>query len=231
MMLTLWVRIAGPSALKPLRGGNNVLQRDLTAPPHPVPAFSGVPACPDLNLCPPFNSASARSISNSTLKTLRTQILAQPSLHIDIFGMLDAVAIRLESARKEMAAAHGGAWKNDIWDHAAEMMRIKKGKVEKWCEIVDVLSGEAVTRLTDASNGVDEWSGEITDFLQRRGVEGFDWLTSNNGQENGQWENDLFTEILNGTRTSALFDASGWDTDMLDDTGTMGGPTIEHEIN
>ena len=232
MMLTLWSRLAGPSAIKPRRGGNTVFQKDITAPPQPVAAFSGVRTCPDLSLCQPFTPASAPSVEFQTLKTLRAQILAQHSLHIDIFGTLDAVAVRLGSARKEMAAAHGGAWKNDIWDHAAEMMKIKKGKVEKWCEIVDVLSSETGTRLTDASNGVDEWSGEIMNFMQQRGIDGFDWLTSNNSQEDGQWENDLFAEILSDIHAPVLLDPSGgWDTDILDDTGAMGGQIIEYDMN
>ncbi|CZT49926.1 uncharacterized protein RSE6_10832 [Rhynchosporium secalis] len=41
-------------------------------------------------------------------------------------------ATRFEAAKSEMSAAQGGVWKNSFWDLAAEKLRMKRIRIEKW---------------------------------------------------------------------------------------------------
>jgi len=79
-----------------------------------------------------------------TRVTLKAQILTQPELQIDVLGVLEAMALRLESATKEITAAQGGVWINVLWERAAKRLKMKRTKFEKWSEIVTIVGGEGI---------------------------------------------------------------------------------------
>jgi hypothetical protein len=54
------------------------------------------------------------------------------------------MASRFESARREITAAHGGVWRNGLWDLAADKVRVKKALVDRWAEVVNLYGGEAL---------------------------------------------------------------------------------------
>lgn len=50
----------------------------------------------------------------------------------DTGAILDTIATRFLAAKQEMAVAHGGLWKNDMWDLAARKLRVKREMLGKW---------------------------------------------------------------------------------------------------
>ncbi|KAK3381012.1 hypothetical protein B0H63DRAFT_195525 [Podospora didyma] len=165
MMLTRWSKIAGPGAF------NLAATATATAAPSwkeddATPAFSGVQSCPDLSSAPPQQPpatteaacappAEVDSAHQTPLNApLRTRVLArEPGLWLDVFGILDTMAVRFEAAKKEMTIAQGRPWENDTWDLAAKQIKIKKSKIEKWCRIV-VAASAAVA--ASSSRGGEE---------------------------------------------------------------------------
>ncbi len=173
MMLSRWARVAGPSAVKLSSAGMAVSQKEFTILPRPTPALSGVPSCPDLSLPRPPASLPTQVVSAQILNTLRANVAAQPNLQVDVLGILDTMAARFEAAKKEMAAAQGVEWENDTWDFAAEHSRMKKARVEKWCEVVAMAaSGEGTTPLTDAHDSGYEGTREAITMSPGRSVDG-----------------------------------------------------------
>ena len=205
MMLSRWVRVAGPSAVKLSSAGTAVSQKEFKVPRQPTPALSGVPSCPDLSLPGPLASLSTQVVSAQILNTLRAKVTAQPNLQVDILGILDTMAVRFEAAKKEMTAAQGVDWENDTWDFAAEHLKMKKARVEKWCEMVAMAAGEGGSRLTDTHDSVYEGSREAINVLAGRSVDDFGWATSGYDWDNMQWESAMFDEILQDIHTGAVF--------------------------
>jgi hypothetical protein len=201
MMLSRWVRVAGPIAVKLSSVGTAVPQKDFTVPWQPLPALSGVPSCPDLSLPRPPASIPTQVVSAQILNTLRAKVAAQPSLQVDVLGILDLMAARFEAAKKEMAAAQGVDWENDTWDFAAEHLKMKKARVEKWCEMITMAAGEGRSPLTDAHDSVYEGRREAINMLPGRSVDDFGWLTSGYEWDNMQWESAVFDEILQDIHT------------------------------
>ncbi|KAF2675696.1 hypothetical protein K458DRAFT_437813 [Lentithecium fluviatile CBS 122367] len=200
MMLSRWVRVAGPSAVKLSTAGSAVSQKEFTGPWKPTPALSGVPSCPDLSLPRPPASLFAQVASAQILNTLRAKVAAQSHLQVDVLGILDTMGARFEAAKKEMAAAQGVDWENDTWDFAAEHLKMKKARVEKWCEMVAMAAGRG-SPLTDAHDSVYEESREAIDTLPERGVDDFGWVASGYDWDNMQWESVMFDEILQDIHT------------------------------
>jgi hypothetical protein len=201
MMLTRWVRVAGASAVKHCSAGTAVSQKDIAIPWRPTPALSGVPSCPDLSLPRPETSHATQVVSDEILNTLRAKVAAQPNLQVDILGILDIMAARFEAAKKEMAAAQGIEWENDTWDFAAEHLRMKKARIEKWCEVVAMAAGEGRSPLTDAHDSAYEGSREDTNLLPERSFDDFGWVTSGSEWDSMQWESAMFDEILQDIHT------------------------------
>lgn len=115
------------------------------------------------------------------------------------------MAARFEAAKKEMAAAQGVDWENDTWDFAAEHLKMKKARVEKWCEMVAMAAGEGKSPLTDAHDSVYEGSREAINTLAGRSVDGLECVTSDYDWDNMQWESAMFDEILQDIHTGAVF--------------------------
>ena len=217
MMLSRWVRVAGPGVVKLSSAGTAVSQKDFTLPWQPTPALSGVPSCPDLSLPTPPASEFTQVVSAQILNTLRAKVTAQPNLQVDILGILDTMVARFEAAKKEIAAAQGVDWENDTWDFAAEHLKMKKARIEKWCEMVAIAAGEGRSPLTDAHNSVYEESREAINMSTGRSVDGLDWVTSGYNWDNMQWESAMFDEIVQDFDTGAIFKSVDWNTGMLDD--------------
>ncbi|KAF2649678.1 hypothetical protein K491DRAFT_697917 [Lophiostoma macrostomum CBS 122681] len=205
MMLSRWVRVAGPSAVKLSGVGTAVSQRESKVPWPPTPALSGVPSCPDLGLPRPPASLSTQLVSAQILNTLRANVIAQPNLQVDILGILDTMGSRFEAAKKEMAAAQGVDWQNDTWDYAAEHLKMKKVRVEKWCEMVAMATDEGRSVPTDADDSVHEGSGEAIDKLAGQSVDSLGWAIPGYDWDNVQWESAMFDEILQDFHTGAVF--------------------------
>ena len=217
MMLSRWVRVAGPSAVKLSRTSTGVSQKEFTAPWKPTPALSGVPSCPDLSLPRPPASPSTHVVSAQILNTLRAKVIAQSNLHLDVLGILDTMGARFEAAKKEMAAAQGLDWENDTWDFAAEHLKMKKARVEKWCEMVAIAADEGRSSLTDTNDSIYQGSREAVNMLAGRSVDDFGWVTSGYNLDNMQWESAMFDEILQDIHTGAIFEPIDWNTGMLVD--------------
>lgn len=130
------------------------------------------------------------------LNTLRAKIAAQSNLQIDILGVLDIMAARFEAAKKEMTAAQGLEWKNDTWDLAAEHLKMKKSRIERWCDTVAVAAGGGRSSPADITSSNSEESTGTTDLLQDQGIDGFEWGNPDYDWVNMQWESVLFDEIL-----------------------------------
>jgi hypothetical protein len=195
MMLSRWVRVAGPGAVKLSSAGTAVSQKEFT-PWQPPPALSGVPSCPDLSLPRPPASSSTHVVSAQILNTLRAKVTAQPNLQVDILGIFDTMGARFEAAKKEMAAAQGVDWENDTWDFAAEHLKLKKARVEKWCEMVAMAAGEGRSPRPDAHDSVYEGGREATNMSPGRSVDDFGWVASGYDWDNMQWESAMFDELL-----------------------------------
>lgn len=184
MMLTRWVKVAGTTAIKLCNPGSAIL------PEQSTPALSGVPSCPDLSLpkLPPAASGSTQ-ISAQILKRLRKNIATQPELQVDVLGVLDKMITRFEAAKTEMSAAQGLVWENDIWDVAAEHARLKKSRIERWCETIAMVAGDVENLVADANDSYDR-GREATDIP----TPGYDW-------DNLQWESVMFDEFLQDIHT------------------------------
>ncbi|KAK4936892.1 hypothetical protein LTR10_022349 [Elasticomyces elasticus] len=226
MMLSRWARVAGPSAVKPPSAGTAVSpQKEYTVPEQPTPALSGVPSCPDLSLPRPPASASTQVVSAQILNTLRAQVTAQPNLQVDICAILDTMAVRFEAAKDEMAAAQGLDWENDTWDLAAEHLKKKKARVEKWYEIVAMAAaGEGRSPLTNAYDSVYEGGRETMGMSTGQSGNGFEWLISGYDLDNVQWESAMFDEIMQDIHPGA------GNTGMPVDMGFVGGLDIEADV-
>lgn len=197
MMLSRWVRIAGPSAIKFCSAGTAASQRKFT-----VPALSGVPSCPDLTLPTFSTSQSTQVVSTQILNTLRAKVAAQSDLQVDILGILDTMAVRFEAAKKEMAAAQGVDWENDTWDYAAEHSRMKKARIEKWCEIVAMAAaGEGRSSPTGTHRSINEGNRDAMDTLPAITADDFEWAASGYDWDSMQWESALFDELLQDIHT------------------------------
>ncbi|KAL2071925.1 hypothetical protein VTL71DRAFT_13160 [Oculimacula yallundae] len=205
MMLSRWVRLAGPSAIQTSGSGINILHK---ASPHFLrapPALSGVPACPNLGLPkPPALSISTQVASIQIINTLRTEIDAQPHLQIDVLGILDIMAARFEAAKKEMNAAQGLDWENVMWDLAAEHLRMKKARVEKWCEAVAIAPHEGRTPPFHAYDNYNEANSKVADMFSGKVSDDPQWLTSAYDWDIMDWESNLFDDIFQDIHTGAF---------------------------
>lgn len=130
------------------------------------------------------------------------------------------MVIRCEAAKKEMAAAQGVVWENDTWDLAAEHLKMKRLRLEKWCEIVAIVASKERLRSVDASSSINEESGRILNMPGGPTINYFDWPVSSNDPGNIHWESDLFDEIMKDIHPEGLLDTPGdWGTGILDNMG------------
>ncbi|KAH8664742.1 hypothetical protein BX600DRAFT_303330 [Xylariales sp. PMI_506] len=213
MMIVRWVRLAGPNAFTLSSGGTNMSRKEFSVSQQPIQAFSGVPSCPDLSLDSPAALFPSQGVPAQMFNTLRDQVLSQPDLQVDIYGILGTMEIRFKAAKNEMAAAHGVAWENDMWDLAAEQMKTKKARIEKWCEILTTVANEGSSRMADTHRNDNETTGETGYLFRERSVNGLEWQFPGSYQNNMQWENDLFDDLMRDMHMGAVNNTSGdWNT-------------------
>ncbi|KAK7967648.1 uncharacterized protein PG986_001925 [Apiospora aurea] len=91
--------------------------------------------------------------------TIKSHILAQPELHLDIVGILRALVARLEEARAALDEAHDGL-ENNIWDLAAKKIGITRLKLERWAEIVATMGMEGLLTRRHERDGSGSGSEE-----------------------------------------------------------------------
>jgi hypothetical protein len=222
MMLSRWVRITGSSAVTLFGTGSSEVQNRRPRALGPTPALSGVPPCPDLGLARPPASSAAQVVSAQILSTLRTGVTAQPNLQINVCAILDTMAARFEAAKEEMTAAQGAEWENDTWGLAAEHLRLKKAKVEKWCEVVAIGGGGTRSTLTDVHDSIRGQDRETMNISTGPSVDGFEWLTPGYDHDDVQWESAMFDEILRDIHPGAGSNSSAdWDADMPFEMGGL----------
>lgn len=214
-MLTRWIRIAGPGAVKPSSTSMVVSQRTSTAP-QPTPSLSGVPPCPDLSLPRPSASQSTHAASAQILDTLRANIAKQPDLQIDILGVFDTMAARFEAAKREMTAAQGLDWENNTWDFAAKHMKMKKARVEKWCGVVNSAAASGINPLTDSDVTIHEERQQAMSLVPGQNVDDFEWASSSYGWDNMQWESAIFDEILRDIHNGPAFKPLDYNSEILE---------------
>ncbi|KAF7563265.1 hypothetical protein G7046_g853 [Stylonectria norvegica] len=198
--LTRWVRVVGPTAVKIPTTDTTASKKESSVPRQPLPAFSGIASCPNLS-----SLQSSVETSVQTLDVVKAQITAQLQLRFDVFGILDAMVVRFEAASEEMKAAQGGMWYNDTWDLAADHVKVKKMKIEKWCAISASVASERRHRVANTSHD-DEMRGGIEDTLGGGSLDEFDWLLSEENMENRQWQNDLLDGLLLDADIEAFLD-------------------------
>jgi len=217
--LIRWVRVAGPSAIKPSIVSTAASQTEFAAPWQQLPALNGVPPCPDLSVQRPPVPAPAQVVSAQILNALRAQIITQPNLQVDMLGVLDTMVARFEAAKKEITAAQGLDWENETWDFAAKQMKMKKARVEKWR---DAATAAAAEGRTDVDHTISQGRGETANH-----IEDIEWWTPGFDLENMQWESAMFDEIMQDMHTGgAVFKSSvDWSTGLLVDIGSESGPS------
>ncbi|KIW22422.1 uncharacterized protein PV07_12309 [Cladophialophora immunda] len=207
--LVEWVRLCGPAAVRfssTGTAGASLSRKEATTLLQPLPSFIGVPPCPELVAPqPPASASDSSCYAQTILNLLRSEVFAQPQLRVDALGIAEAMAGRFESAKNEMAAAHGGVWENDLWDAAAQQMRMKKARVEKWCESAGAagIDGENQPLAIPLDHGEATpawWSSDKSE--------------SHGGQDHWQWASDAF----DGMDDTAFIEISGtWSTDRVGD--------------
>ena len=224
MALSWWARVAGPSVVTVSSVGTASSQKDAVMPRQPVPAFSGLPACPDLSLPQPYGPSSGQMLG-----TLRADILARPELQFDVFAVLGTMATRFESAKKEMAAAHGGAWENDTWDLAADHINLKSFRVQKWCETISTGTSCGANWPSDGHGRYDVDGRTAVTTSQEQSISDLEWFGSSNYQEYVQWETSLFNDIMAGIESRANCDTDSRGTVARDDAGSTGRVQVTEE--
>ncbi|KAI1464424.1 uncharacterized protein F4812DRAFT_211542 [Daldinia caldariorum] len=78
----------------------------------------------------------------AAVRTIRSHILSQPELRIDVCSILQGMVTRFEQAREAYEKKRGSTLENDIWDVAARKLRSTRSKVERWAEMVATAGGE-----------------------------------------------------------------------------------------
>ncbi|KFA81258.1 hypothetical protein S40288_09989 [Stachybotrys chartarum IBT 40288] len=152
--LIQWARLFGPDAVSFCRTGRSSSGlKPRNNPRQYVPVFMGLTPCPELGLSMATAKPSGFNLpTQPTLGMIRAEVFVRPELQVDIIGIAEAMANRFEAAKKEMAAAQGGVWNNDTWNAAAEQMRYKISRIEKWCDVAAAAEHEA-SQLLDFSGG------------------------------------------------------------------------------
>ncbi|XDG08922.1 hypothetical protein ABKA04_008537 [Annulohypoxylon sp. FPYF3050] len=103
---------------------------------------------------PPLKARDIDPAIPAAVHAIRTHLLSQPELHIDVPGILQAMASRFEMAQAASQRLGGGEkpWENDTWDMAAKKIKGTRLKLERWAELVAAADSER--RKPGSSAGV-----------------------------------------------------------------------------
>ena len=84
----------------------------------------------------------------------------------------------------------------------------------------------------DIRDIAEEGNRESMNTLGRHSIGGVEWLVSKGEEGNGQWESDLFDELMGDIHTTDIIDMPNvWSADILDDMGLMGGPHMGKDLH
>lgn len=139
-MLSRWAKLSGPDpghipATAPSSEIQNVRTSVTPSPAQEIMYQHPDPAVP------------------AAVSVIKTHFLAQPDLQIDILGILQAMAVRFEGARRDVASQQGVEWENNMWELAARKIHLTRLKLERWADIVASIGGET---LLGKRNGVSD---------------------------------------------------------------------------
>ncbi|KAI1205588.1 uncharacterized protein F4807DRAFT_442303 [Annulohypoxylon truncatum] len=190
-MLARWSKLSSPD-------------RSFKLAPNPASAqmVRNDPGCGGAALVP-VPALRAKDIDPaipSAVHAIRTHLLSQPELHIDVPGILQAMASRFEQAQAESQKQGGVPWDNDTWDMAAKKIKGTRLKLERWAELVAAADSER--RKPGLSTGTGVGGGQ--DLNAGQGMDGNWNMDSSSGLDvDGQpsyeewnpgisWANDFF---------------------------------------
>ncbi|KAI1334614.1 hypothetical protein F5Y15DRAFT_409568 [Xylariaceae sp. FL0016] len=181
---------------------------------------------------PMFRSRDTDPAIPAVVSAIKAHFLSQPELQIDILGILQAMVVRFEQARREVSSRQGGMWDNNIWDLAARKISITRLKLERWAEIVASMGGESLlgrrydstaTSMTGDSDLSEppldrQWPVPMVDGLE---VEHCVPPNHEGWPSNVSWANDLFEGL--GLDQNFFFDGPGdYGTVVLNSLGPSG---------
>ncbi|KAI1138017.1 hypothetical protein F5Y05DRAFT_404330 [Hypoxylon sp. FL0543] len=170
---------------------------------------------------PPFGAKDIDPAIPAAVHAIGNHLLSQPELHIDVPGILEAMASRFEKAREVSEKQGDTLWENDTWDMAAKKIKGTRLKLERWAELVAAADSE---RRKPESSVEANIAGE-TDLSNTQDMEG-NWPTVPQGSDVSAqpqhevwspgflWTNDFFDGF--SMDQSFFFDGPGdYGTAML----------------
>ncbi|KAI1105548.1 hypothetical protein F4804DRAFT_303786 [Jackrogersella minutella] len=142
-MLARWSKLSSPDR-------SPSLNSTATAP---VPIVRSDPGCSGaaMVLVTSLGSKDTPTIPTA-VHAIRTHLISQPELHIDVPGILQDMASRFEKAREVSEKQDGVAWENDTWNMAARKIKGTCLKLERWAELV--VAADRERRKPGSSAGV-----------------------------------------------------------------------------
>ncbi|KAI0170013.1 hypothetical protein GGR52DRAFT_492021 [Hypoxylon sp. FL1284] len=166
---------------------------------------------------------------SGAVRAIRSHLLSQPELQIDVPAVFQAMAARFEQARPASEKQSGGArWDNDIWDLAAKKIRETCLKLERWAELVAAAGAEnrrphssTTANAAGEPYSADNHGAEATWPVDTQGMD--TCVNEEDWSSNNPWGNDFFDAL--GLDQNFFFDAPGdyYSTAVLNSLGPSGG--------
>ncbi|XXH06176.1 hypothetical protein Hte_012622 [Hypoxylon texense] len=223
IMLARWSKLSSPSPNLPSTSTAG-------APGTGPPIVRDDPGCSTAALAPApvLRAKDIDPAIPGAVRAIRSHLLSQPELQIDVPVILQTMAARFEQAREVSAKQSGGVvWENDIWDLAARKIKGTRSKLERWAELVAAAGAES--RRPESSTDAGAAAGE-PDPASSHGVEGswpmesqnMDVCVNENGwSSDNPWGNDFF-DVLSLDQ-NFFFDGPGdYGTAVLNSLGDSG---------
>ncbi|OTA52036.1 putative C6 transcription factor [Hypoxylon sp. EC38] len=138
------------------------------------PSCSGAAMMP----VPPLGTKDIDPAIPAAVHAIRTHLLSQPALYIDVPGILQAMASRFEKAREVSEKQGDLVWENDTWDMAAKKIKGTRLKLERWAELVAAADSER--RKPESS--VEASIPAESDLSNGQGIEG-NWPMAPSGTD------------------------------------------------
>ncbi|KAI1374342.1 hypothetical protein F4677DRAFT_177188 [Hypoxylon crocopeplum] len=172
------------------------------------------PGCSGMATGPALGTKEIDPAIPAALRAIKSYLLSQPELQIDVPGILQAMATRFEQARELSEKRGDVAWDNDLWDMAARKIKGTRSKLERWAELVAAAGSESRKPEPSADANV---IGEP--YLGSQGMEGNWSMESAAGMDiclqpphegwnpGVTWANDFFEGL--GLDQNYFFDGPG----------------------
>lgn len=222
IMLARWSKLSSPSP------SPNRPPTASTGPPGSIPQMvRDDPGCSTAALAPApvLKAKDLDPAIPGAVRAIRSHLISQPELQIDVPAILQAMAARFEQARGVSAKQSGGVvWENDIWDLAARKIRGTRFKLERWAELVAAAGAESrrpepSTSVSAAAGEPDLASSHVTEGNWLMEPQNMDICVTEDGWGSGNpWGNDFFDVI--SLDQSFFFDGAGdYGTAFLNNLG------------